>query len=144
MGIGLCCEAAAELVVSREEKVGLKLLSADGEAVESDPEELVFFELRNRILEGIQNRELGITERFEAVKRLVCGATNSIGVSEAVKMLYGLECLDPDWKSLLDEIAEQIEVEKTETLQNSLGRDIDVAFEQIAVYFIYRHRVSKS
>ncbi|MBR2459874.1 MAG: flagellin lysine-N-methylase [Clostridia bacterium] len=142
MGIGLSCEAAAELVVCHKEKVGMRLLTADGENEVCDTGEQTFFELREQVLGVLQNRDVPIAERLEALKSSVCRTEHGMCAVETIGFFYELECLDPEWRLLLQELKQQLERNGTEAEEGFmpvLPNELDVAFEQIAVYFVYRH-----
>ena len=63
LGLGLCCEAAADLVLSRQEPFRLTVLADDGEAEEPDPEEASLLRLRDSLIGELRPRLLPVEER---------------------------------------------------------------------------------
>ncbi|MBQ8600344.1 MAG: flagellin lysine-N-methylase [Clostridia bacterium] len=121
VGLGLCCEAAAELILSYPSSV--KWTSFEGAPL---PEERAFFALRQQIFDILQDRTRTVDERVEKMLAL-CGAELPEKTSAEWTQIYlSLEQLDPVWRDILL-------AEPRQKMDDPLG------FEQLLVYFIYRH-----
>lgn len=119
IGLGMCCEEAARLIVTYPDKV--KIL---GETSEDDA---VIFNMRDVVIEKLQNRAKTIDERIEDVKDMF-----RIKLPEKqwdIEFLK-LEMLDKSWSGRIMSIRGQ---------GHALKEDWSVPFEQILVYFIYRY-----
>ena len=124
--LGLCCEAAGRLLLSREEKIGLVLLEDDGQPEEEDGD---FLQWREKLLSIAQDRTLPMTERADRL--LACaGMDANIHPGKWAAELRGLERLDPAWDVCLARL-------------NQPERPVDarweVPLEQLMVYLLYRH-----
>ncbi len=122
IGIGMCCEAASEILLSKKDKT--KLISS-GEGEEAEKE---FFALREKLFSILQNRK----ESFENRIKSVCNTINKGEFYKKYscwqKVYKNLERLDRKWDKYLLCLGETEETE-----------EFDTEFEQIAVYFLYRH-----
>ncbi len=135
MGLGLCCEACAAIILSNKEKV--RLIEEDNEAhsCEITEHDQIFLNFRAKIFNLLQDRSLTIDERVQAMLS-ACGSTlpdKSIG--EWTGIFSSLEQLNPAWGELLEEL----KCTNSSDLDFSFGDDINTAFEQLMVYLTYRH-----
>lgn len=122
IGLGLCCEAAAELILSYPHPMLLPEIKS------ADRQEEAFFASRKQIFEILQNRREPIEERVERLLAWADLALPNKMFAEWRELYRSLERLDPQWETLLNSLAEEKEP----------PRD-DLAFEQLLVYFVYRH-----
>ena len=129
IGIGLCCETAAELIIENEAKNKLIILEDDEKVSELDEEDKIFFETRDKIFALIQDRGKNIEERIEALFNEFSISSVGLGALDWVDKYLSLEILDSGWKNVLNKIKELSKEPKPK----------GVAAEQILVYFIYRH-----
>ncbi len=126
IGLGLCCEAAALLILGQEEPVRLTVLEDDGAPIVPDGEEAELLAFRDECTAIMQDRGYAVDIRLELLLDRV-EAVAPIGPE--AEWFRGLERLDPAWDGLLD----------------TLGGEWDelphlsAAFEQFAVYLLYRH-----
>ncbi|MBQ9116535.1 MAG: flagellin lysine-N-methylase, partial [Clostridia bacterium] len=134
IGIGIACEAAAEMVVFSESSFELVLLEDDGEETDSQLWEREFFQLRRDIFELLCSGDGDIWKKVEKAQLYVCDRVKKYGVSEMTKMFLELEHLDSDWERRLEELGSNTEITVEE-----LPASLDSAFERLAEYFIYRH-----
>ena len=131
IGLGLCCEEAARLILSREEPMTLITLEDDGVQEEPDDEELAVLRMRGLLIAIMQDRRASVTERLQ---RLLDAAQTSFPlrtITEWAEIYRDLERLDPAWDAALDSLCEPPDVPPPEGLET--------AFEQFAVYLLYRH-----
>ena len=131
LGLGLCCEAAAELILTRKAKTQLVCLS--GEDEEPEIEELAFFALRERVFALLQDRRLTVRERMENLAKEYAISLPDWGYDRWAEVLKQLERLDPEWDARIAELSQRKEAPQ------SLDADQEIAFEQVLVYFVYRH-----
>lgn len=114
MGLGLCCEEAARLVLSNTDKV--KLIDIDtSETVTIYPE-------REKVLSILQDRTMSFSERLASVK--------NFEEKDYSALFYSLERLDAEWEKYIG----LLNAETDTTLS-----EWDTLFEQLAVYFVLRH-----
>jgi lysine-N-methylase len=141
-GLGLCCEAASTLILSKKEPV--RLVDEYDQPVESDVDDPILL-LRDRVIEILQDRTLSLSERLD--KMLIeadCDfSVESIqeNLCRYAKFLSGLERLDEEWTVRLNEF---IDFCGNATKEDFCDFDIYMKnrrteYEQLAVYFTYRY-----
>lgn len=128
-GLGLCCEEAARIVLSEQEKFSVVLpLHCKLKA-----EEKQFFESRREILDVLQDRKKSIQARFYSLARSF-GFSFPFSLDELRTLYLSLERLDERWtdelENLKDFFFDGVIFEE---------EDFQLPFEQLAVYFIFRH-----
>lgn len=128
-GLGLCCEAAAELILTRKKKTEFIHMGD----IEDDADE--FFSLRGRIFEIVQDRNYTIDERIEHLFENFGVDIPDKTLDEWIDVYLDLERLDEEWTILL----ENAKGREFLPCGQALGADIAIALEQLLVYFIYRH-----
>lgn len=122
IGLGLCCEAAAEIILSKKEKASLNL-----------PDEAInipVISFREKLFDIAQDRNQPIENRVD----------NMLGAVDAhlptntdwYRVFNSLEKMDKSWGKYLLTIKDGIE---TAPADNSL----DTAYEQLLVYLLFRH-----
>lgn len=131
IGLGLCCEAAAELIINSDEPFGLELLDDDGFVDEADEEEKEILRLRNLALETAGDSTCGFEERVKRICQLFDIKTDDISTQVWAERLAALERLDPQWDSCIEFIGRQNEFESS--------LEDEKAAENLLCYFIYRH-----
>lgn len=122
IGLGLCCEAAAEIILSKKEKTTLNLTA--------DALEIHLVSFREKLFCVLQDRSLSLEKRID----------NMLGLVDAklpqnidwYAVFNGLEKLDRVWDEYLLRIKDGIK-----TFENDSS--LDTAYEQLLVYLIYRH-----
>lgn len=123
VGLGLCCEEAARIILSDKEKFSIDTPK------ELTEEEKNFFAKRQKIFDTLQNREKNIGERFSEL-------ASEFGFAFSLEKLYnsyiGLERLDEAWTAKLNKI-------KDATFDCGFFDEHSIAFEQLASYFVFRH-----
>ncbi len=119
MGIGLCCEEAGRLILGRKQK-------SKTESGNSD-----FLRFRQNIFDVLQNREKPIDKRIEEMLS-VCDITlPQISYEKWARVYMSLERMDEEWTRRLDKLAQ--------TEEKEISPEWEIAFEQLIVYFIFRH-----
>ncbi|MBO4928831.1 MAG: flagellin lysine-N-methylase [Clostridia bacterium] len=128
IGLGLCCEGAAQLILSQQEPV--QLLS-EGNWEEKDPDAEALLALRKQAFAIVQDRSLSIDKRMDKLL-LLCQACEPGHPADWVDVFLELERLDEGWTAMLQKLEQD-------------GKTIpvpdvpDVQWEQLLVYFLYRH-----
>ena len=133
IGLGMCCEEAARIICGKKEKTTLCTIADDGESTEPNPEETEFFSIRQDIIDILQNRDITIKECLSQMLGY-CGADDTELSDTAVlsKKFLGLEYMEQQWQDILKKLCEKGKL-------SALSSEYDTAFEQIAVYFVFRH-----
>ncbi len=123
IGLGLCCEAAGRLILGQKEKA---VLTESGNEVLTDSENaLIAF--RDKIIGILQDRTHPMQERMDQVLSAIgCSLPNKDWYS----VYFALERLDPAWEEYL---------RRLKMPPSPLSVEWEIPFEQLAVYFIYRH-----
>lgn len=134
-GLGLCCEAAAELILGQKEPMTLIC-----------NEELQYDEvinLRDEIISILQNRNKTLEERI-AEMLSHCGAQMpQKNISEWIELLRSLERLDNEWTELLDILKNEHKNADIKGFNKFMALR-HTEYEQLTVYLIYRHFANAS
>lgn len=129
IGLGLCCEAAAELVLSRKHKVNSVTLTDGEEKLNEDEEHLIKY--RNQLFAIAQDRDFMVEERLENLLIFSGIALPERSLTEWADIYLSLERLDEVWTDKL----KSLKLIKDFTIPSFL----QLPFEQLLVYFLYRH-----
>lgn len=130
IGLGLSCEAAAELILGQKEPVNL---IADGKLTNEDE----IINLRDSVIDLLQNRHKPIDARVTEMLTL-CGGKSFEFSQYYAEFLLSLERLDEKWTAVLTQVKSDLaSVELTEFDKYMSGRQTE--FEQLTVYAVYRH-----
>ncbi len=132
IGLGLCCEEAARLILSQEEPVRLITLENDGEDTALPEEEASLLALRAKLIALMQDASRPIEERLDA---LLDAVDFAIPDRDWTEVYRGLERLDPAWDAMLDSISQLTSCAAPRGLSD---RPLD-PFGNFAVYMLYRH-----
>ncbi len=125
-GLGLCCEAAAELILGWTNKVMLDITGDGGDS----GNEREFFGIREQMFRIVQNRDLTVNERLETILTFADARLPEKSVTEWAEFLTGLECLDPARDEILARITDD---------DAFPAEKFAVPLEQLLIYFLYRH-----
>ena len=128
IGLGLCCEGAAQLILSQQEPV--QLLS-EGNWEEKDPDAEALLALRQQAFAIVQDRSLSIDKRMDKLL-LFCQACEPGHPANWVDVFLELERLDENWTALLQKLEQEGKTAPVPDVP-------DVRWEQLLVYFLYRH-----
>ena len=130
IGLGLTCEAAAQLILSQTAPLSLITLEDDGFEEEDDEFETYLLALRGQLLGLLEDESWTFDERLDNILDLCGIALPEKSTQEWAKVYRSLERLDTAWDAVLD----------TLTLpQKPLGTEWDRPFINLAAYFLYRH-----
>ncbi len=128
MGLGLCCEGAAALVLNRREPVRLVEV---GETEAPDPDCQALLGLRERAFALAQDRTLPLARRMDRLLAL-CGGCDPGHPALWADVLLELERLDEGWTALVQRLAQA-------GPRLPLPEDDDPVWEQLLVYCLYRY-----
>ena len=130
-GLGLCCEEAGRLILSKTDPVQLV---SDGP--ETEPDRLI--SLRNEAMALLQDRSRTLPARLDAMLALCDAVLPARTMEDWCSFLLSLERLNETWTDLLNLL-------QTEWVNANLsGFDAHMhsrqtEYEQFAVYLLYRH-----
>jgi len=131
LGLGLCCEEAARIVLSCTDPVSLAIIDDDGGHEQPDEDEAYLFTLRANAFAIAQDRDFPLPERMENLSDFFGFPLPEADPAKWADIYLELERLDPAWTVQL----EHLKVTPT----SPLSPDWDTPFEQLLVYFLYRH-----
>ena len=128
-GLGLCCEEAVRIVLSETEKFNIAVPAG----IKLTKKEKDFFEKRQQIFDVLQDRNKSIAERFLALGEF------KFNLNNLCEMYLSLERLDESWTDELNNL-KGFEF-NGEIFENN---EFQIFFEQLAVYFAFRHLMVES
>ena len=129
MGVGLCCEAAGRLILSKTDTMRLITLE-DGDET-SDEEEEALLSLRDHLLHLAQDRTQSIEARMAHILAACGTQLPEASLSDWAAFFMQLEQLDPLWQQQLEQLKNAPSA--------PLDPQWDTAFEQLLCYFLCRH-----
>ena len=133
IGLGLCCEAAAHLILTQKTPMQLIPLSDEGTDTPADEQEQWLLSLRGQLLGLLYDESWTIEERLENILDLCGIELPKKSDAEWAAIYRNLERLDSTWDSLLD----------TLTLSpQPISPVWNLPFAQLAAYFLFRHMPS--
>ncbi len=149
VGLGLCCEAAAKLILSQSEPFSVVELDpalavreryAHGDPEPPDEVSAELLALRSDLLNILQNAAVPLSDRVRHVFAymnidLTENVSETFGsYSRIASLLRSMERLDPAWDPCLD----ALECLPEEPLRELDGEEA-AAFEHLFCYFLYRY-----
>ena len=136
VGLGLCCEAAAGLILRRREKTRLVVLEDDHAAEPPlTAAERSLLDSRAQLICRLQDRTRPVAERARELPLLCGGALPDRTPAWWADVFLSLERLEADWTDCL----EGLRACDLRAAPPLTGPDWEIAFEQILVTFVYRH-----
>ena len=130
MGLGLCCEAAAELILLQTEKVQL-ICPDQADETAPDDETAAFLAFRDQLIATAQMRSLPLKERME---QLLQAVSLSMPGCDFLPLYRSLEQLDPAWDKLLSSLPSLAFASLP-----ACPAPLETAMEQFLVYLLFRH-----
>lgn len=129
-GLGMACEEAARLILSKKEPT--KLIGSDNTC----DDEII--NLRDRVISVLQSRDKDISSRIDEMLSLCSARFPNKRLSEWADILLGLERLDEKWTALLKALKIGLpNIDFDGFDRHMAARQHE--YEQLLVYFIYRH-----
>ena len=134
IGLGLCCEAAAKLILSQKETSKLVCIENDGgEFLFEDECDLL--DLRDDIFDILQDRSKTVENRISGMLNFCGISLPQKSAAEWADVFLQLEMLDEKRNAMLAELKT---AEETRLVMPQ-AEETETAFEQLAVHFVYRH-----
>lgn len=131
LGLGLCCEEVCRLILSKEEPTEF-ITEDDGEDFELFEDEEILLSVRNELFDIARDRRISVDERFKEIFEFLEMNQLSRTPRWWAEFLSELEIMDEGWKIYLNELG------KAESFE-PISKELQVPFEQLLVYFLYRH-----
>ena len=127
IGLGLCCEEAARIILSRETPMRLVTLEDDGVDAAPDEEEESLLAIRDTLLQLLADDATPLPEQLDELLRL-----GGLGIPDLdwPEIYRGLERLDPAWDVALDTLT---------SLSAEPPQALLPAFRRFCEYLLYRH-----
>lgn len=146
VGLGLCCEEAARLILTREAPMQLIPLEDDGAEDELNEEEAALLALRSELIALMQDRTRPLENRLDA---LLAAVDFAIPERNWAAVYRELERLDPTWDGMLDSISQPTYCAATRGLSDrpldpfgstfKEAKPLHTAWSNFTVYLLYRH-----
>lgn len=133
IGLGLSCEAVAMQILTKQDKTQLIVLEEDDELLWEDEED--FLVLRDEVFAILQDRTQPVWARVE--KMLAHCGVHPLQLTpyQQAQIFASLERLDP----VRDRLLSQLENATADMLQWENEDEFSIPFEQLLVYFAFRH-----
>ncbi|MCQ2458450.1 MAG: flagellin lysine-N-methylase [Clostridia bacterium] len=130
MGLGMCCEAATELILTRKEKTRLVLTDEDADCEQLTDEEEALLELRQQLTDIASDRTVSLREREKRIA-VSCALTERQCRTPDAAFLKKLDILDGTWTERLDTLKEK-------NADTDLA-EYEIPLEQVLMNMLYRH-----
>ena len=134
IGLGLCCEEAARIILTATGKTGFVLMDDDGVDEYLSEDEEIILQLRDDLIAAMQNRSLPVEDRFRYMLETTEIPLPEFEGAEWAGFLIGLERLDEAWTVQLESLMHA----QPEALCGAPA-GFETAFEQLIVYLLMRH-----
>ena len=129
-GLGLCCEAAGRLILTRREKMTFRAVEDGQETKPLTEEEEALLAVREEWITAAQDRRVPLEKRLEA---LLSDYPQPLpDHRETAAFLLTLEHMNADWPTLLTALRDAPE-------PPAWDNTWDVPMEQFLVYLLWRH-----
>lgn len=134
IGVGLCCEEAAHLILTKQEKTAI-VVTGEGTL---EAEERALLALRERLFAAAQERAQPIFSRMERVLSLCGAALPAISLKQWAELYLSLERMDERWTALLQALHRDANALPLSDFASRMS-ERETEYEQLLVYFLYRH-----
>ncbi len=132
MGIGLCCEAAGQLILQRKEPARWVVHDDDGAEDELYEDEAEFLQLRDELTAIAQDRQLCVDARIQKILEFCDLQGLDLRFEDRTDFLLTLERLDEDW-------TKQLKALDCSSFPLPDAHAGSLALEQLLVYLLWRH-----
>lgn len=133
IGLGLCCEEAARLVLTQASPMQLIVLEDDGAPDTLPQEEAVIISLRALSISIMQDETLPLPDRLQ---RILDTAGITIPNRNWKQTFLSLERLDHAWNTVLAVLPD----EKTDLSFTELPQSLSLMLAQFGAYLLFRHQ----
>lgn len=128
-GLGICCEEAARLIITKKEP--FKLI---GE--EENPEGILL--LRKKVFHILQDRSFSVKKRLDNISLLLKTPVPCFDILKWTEVFESLERLDESWTRLLSQLKTGYVKAHQKTFAEFM-KQRETEYEQFLCYLIYRH-----
>lgn len=135
LGLGLCCEEAARIVLEHNGSIELEIAD-DGGTEQPGNLELELLNERKELFKTILDRSKSLNERIAAICYEYGINRSSWHISDWAKRYLTLERLDEAWTKVLMNLA------SVGDLHFIIAPEYENSYENVLHYFIYRHFLS--
>ena len=135
IGLGLCCESAAGMILLEAAPVSFVCLGDDGEEEICSTAEQENLRFRDMLISVAQDRSYNILERVSIIEGLAV-PHRSVSPSALAEFMLGLERLDEAWSADLNSVSDISSLDLPISLASTEWQN---ALEQLLVYLLFRH-----
>lgn len=135
IGVGLCCEATAALILGQTAPARLLFEGVEGP---EDEDAAALLHLRDRLFSAAQDRSLPLDQRMDDLLVRCGAALPDRSMAEWAEFYLRLERLDPAWTAVLTELKARGDLVDIISFRTYMA-DRVTEYEQLLVYFLYRH-----
>ncbi len=128
VGLGLCCEESARIILSQKEKIELIFVKEKGSSKTDTEFQTKIKDFRKKLINFGQKRNFPFSKRLEFLQKESKFRYEKSDLAFWKEFYKSLSKLNPDWDNYLNLIGDDREI-----------TGYDVEFEQLLVYFIFRH-----
>lgn len=133
LGLGLCCEAAASLILSAKTPFALESRTEDGAAASPTETEQAFFALRADLFSLVQNAALPLAERCTALCARVGARRPSADFPRWHRLYAELEQCSGQWAAVCSRL------QKANADLQTVSPEAVPVLENLLCAFLYRH-----
>ncbi len=130
-GLGMCCEEAARIILSKKDKIVLI-----SECDRATDDEIIL--LRDKAIDTLQDRSVAIDTRVDNMLNLCDAELKITSIETACDILLHLERMDNNWSECLTALKNGYKNADL-TAFDEYMKNRESEYEQLCVYFIYRH-----
>jgi len=135
IGLGLCCEAAGALILKRPQKAVLVTLEEDDGGEELLAPDASLLAWRGQLIELAQDRSRPVEDRAADILQAAGIGLGSRRLFDWANIYMDLERLEESWTDRLLALRDA----DLDAVPAPAGPEWEIAFEQLLVYFLYRH-----
>ncbi len=135
IGLGLCCEAAGALILKRTTQTRLVVLDDDDGSEPLAEADRSMLEWRRELIEMAQDRSRPMEVRAQAILETADMTLTSRSLAQWIDIYLDLERLEDGWTERLEALR-TVDLKAAPDLETE---EWQIAFEQLLVYFLYRH-----
>jgi len=129
-GLGMCCEEAARLILTKKEPI---TFIKDG--TDEVYDEII--ELRDKVISALQKREKPLRTRFEDIIRDYGTPMPSFSLKQWAEFFSSLERLNHDWTDILN-MLKNFDIAQISDFDTYIN-EREYEYEQLCIYLIYRY-----
>lgn len=132
-GLGLCCEAAASLILKEKQPVRLLISEGSGPKRHLSRKDAAMLQKRDLWITAVQDRTLSIDARIARLCEMEALQLPACGWADWAQLYLNLERLDPAWEKELTLLCSE------KAAVPPADEALQIALEQLLAYLLYRH-----